>query len=230
MKFLTCPVCFFQGGWEAFVNAAATKRVFAYVCKEFPPSVSFRLPEYLALFKTSGRGTSWTKIEKLVIELGGFIKEGHQSWDGGEPRFVTPDIWAEAMEAAIRSVTDPLTNHNYIRHTAYNLADMNRKKPAKALQVEVVKGPVNTLGAIPGSIDSGMHPKGKPAIPVGPISKEQAAINLARLNEISAKIGNRRFGQTPEDRERLAEQEEHQRKQEALEKLAKSGEGDKNHE
>jgi len=217
---LTCPVCFFSGPWEGFATAEAPKRFMMIVMKELPKVVEVRLPEYLGLFKQSAkRGLSWTKLEKLVQELSGFIKEGHHSWDGQEARFIPPDIWAEAMDATIKGIKTALTNHNYLRHTAYDMADMNRKKPGQTVTPSPAPQQTGNRGSIPGSEDSGFYSKAPPVVAIGLISEEQAKSNLARLEEIKKNFGCKRVPQTLEERRIQEEKDAAAKKAAALIKL-----------
>lgn len=90
-----------------------------------PPEIMPLAWAYLALFRPRGRALQWRRAKKLLEDLHAEIKSGGVQWDGRPNRDCPPKIWAASMEIMLgaRFQKLPLTNHNYLKSVALDLAD-----------------------------------------------------------------------------------------------------------
>lgn|GEM_PF-966501 len=118
-----CPACGFCGELEAFFDPVDWKRVLV-LRDELPALVQPNLWEYLALFRPDKRALTGKRTLKILTELRDLTTTGRVRWERSEERPCPPDVWAEAMRAAIEREPrlEHLTDHNYIRHTAWGKA------------------------------------------------------------------------------------------------------------
>jgi len=120
---LTCPACGASASFEAWQNDAAC-RSFCQALIGLPGPVQNRALEYVGLFRPAGgAGLCWKKALKIVSELAAIVSAGNIQWDGGEMRPAPPDVWAAAIDAVITRRPEALKNHNYLRHTAWSMAE-----------------------------------------------------------------------------------------------------------
>lgn len=121
---LTCPSCGASASFEAWQNDAAC-RSFCQALIGLPGAVQNRALEYVGLFRPAGGGAGlcWKKALKIVSELAAIVSAGNVQWDGGEMRPAPPDVWAAAIDAVITRRPEALKNHNYLRHTAWSMAE-----------------------------------------------------------------------------------------------------------
>lgn len=128
---LTCPACGGSASFEAWQNDAAC-RSFCQVLVGLPGPVQARAVEYVGLFRpASGIGLNWKKALKILSELNEIVNTGVIQWDGGEPRPAPVGVWAAAIEAVIARRPEALKNHNYLRHTAWSMAEKHAREAEK---------------------------------------------------------------------------------------------------
>ena len=63
-----------------------------------------------------------SKALKILIELRGLVQSGTIHWDGCETRPAPVGLWEQALDAVIERRPKALTNHNYLRRTAWEMA------------------------------------------------------------------------------------------------------------
>ena len=120
---LTCPACGAQCSVDAWSSDAAIRQAFG-VFAELPPAIQPKAFRYLALFRSSGgRGLSWSRALRLLRDLRDLTSPGEVQWEGGEVRPAPPSLWAAAMDATCDRSPKALTNHNYLRHVAWQKAE-----------------------------------------------------------------------------------------------------------
>jgi len=118
---LVCPSCGAVASMEAWQNDA-TFRYFAETLSKLPAPVMRSALPYLALFRKGKNALSWKRALTLVRSLKDLTDQGAVHWDVGETRPITAETWGKAMEATIGSRPHGLTNHNYLRHVAWEMA------------------------------------------------------------------------------------------------------------
>jgi hypothetical protein len=59
---------------------------------------------------------------KILGELKEMVGSGAIHWDGGETRPAPVGLWEQALDAVIERSPKALTSHNYLRHTAWEMA------------------------------------------------------------------------------------------------------------
>lgn len=118
---LICPSCGAIASAEAWANDPACRQTLDLLMK-LPPAVASRTLPYLGLFRQGLRGLTWSRALKLVEELAAMVGAATLAWDGKEPRVVSPDAWARAIDSVLARRPEALQNHNYLRHAAYETA------------------------------------------------------------------------------------------------------------
>ncbi len=118
---MVCPGCGATGSIEAFETDANARSACA-VAMQLPHQVKDMVFPYLGRFRTGTHGLAWNKVLRLLVELERLLTAPTVHWDGGEHRPCSPDLWARAMEAVLSRRPTGLTNHNYLRHTAWEMA------------------------------------------------------------------------------------------------------------
>ncbi|MCE5335238.1 MAG: hypothetical protein LLG06_11705 [Desulfobacteraceae bacterium] len=87
-----------------------------------PAAVQPLALQYIALFRPAKSGLSWQRALKILTGLLDLVLPGQVQWDGCESRPAPPQLWAQAMQATIDRRPEHLTNHNYLRRTAWEMA------------------------------------------------------------------------------------------------------------
>jgi hypothetical protein len=125
---MTCPGCGGTFSAEAWANDANIRQ-FIRVLSEMPTTVTFRLLQYLSMFRPHGRGLQWAKALRLAGEISDMVKKAHIQWDNKPARPIDARIWGMAMERMIASPPKrlPITSHGYLRSIAYEIADETDK-------------------------------------------------------------------------------------------------------
>jgi hypothetical protein len=204
---LSCPACGAVASLEAWTNDKACRQSLALVIG-LPKIVQVRLIPYLALFRNGAKGLAWPRVERLLTELTGIIKTDTLSWDGKEPRRMNAELWASALDAVLKRNPTAMGNHNYLRHTAYEMADPTKKymvpAPIPYNDEERPRTPQSVLDMSKPmseeerrknreavrSIREKLERKSDPVIPQGPEKKSSAALRLeANLAELGKNIG-----------------------------------------
>ena len=122
---LTCPCCGAVASVEAWQNDLEARAVLASAIKLDEPIPRQLLP-YLGLFRPKERALSWKRAARLIMELSALVATGHVHVHGRPDRPCPPSVWAMAMEQMAErgeSISRPMTNHNYLRQVAWQLAD-----------------------------------------------------------------------------------------------------------
>ena len=169
---LRCPECGAKNTWAAWENDAACAKAFK-LRDSLPIYIQPMIPLYIGLFRQGKRCLPWVKIARIMEDLAAIVKADTLSWDGEEPRVVTAEIWYAAFNAVLNRRPDKLNNHNFLRHTAYNLAD-----PRKKTFAVPVPGSVN-LGTSPGTAGRDKPQK---------IDDQTAQRNIEKAKEIAERF------------------------------------------
>lgn len=90
--------------------------------KRLPSQVQGCTFEYLSLFRPNERSLTAKRTQTLLSGLADLVCDGSVRWDSGEARPADARLWAEAMAAVIERRPKNLTNHNYLRHVAWDRA------------------------------------------------------------------------------------------------------------
>jgi hypothetical protein len=118
---LVCPSCGAIASLEAWSNDAAWRK-FAELLVKLPGTVQERALPYLGLFRQGDRGLTPRRAVKLIGDLMALVDPGTVHWDGGETRPASAALWAAALDATLARRPQGLTNHNYLRHVAWEMA------------------------------------------------------------------------------------------------------------
>lgn len=118
---LVCPACGATASIEAWQNDVVIRQ-FEAKFMGLPAIVQPRVTPYLGLFRRGDQGLAWRVALKHLTALADLIALKRVSWERSESRPAPPELWAEALDAVLARSPRGLTNHNYLRHTAYDLA------------------------------------------------------------------------------------------------------------
>lgn len=118
---LICPVCGAAASLEAWQNDLIIRQ-FEANFMGLPSLVQPRVTAYLGLFRKGEAGLSWRQALKLLSALADLVGSGRVSWEKSELRPAPPELWADALDAVLARSPRGLTNHNYLRHTAFDMA------------------------------------------------------------------------------------------------------------
>ena len=118
---LVCPSCGAMHSFEAWQNDPEIRRFVADFMR-LPSVVQPRVGAYLACFRKGEKALRWPVARKLMADLVDLVSSGRVSWERNELRPAPPELWAEALDAVLNRAPQGLTNHNYLRHTAWSMA------------------------------------------------------------------------------------------------------------
>jgi hypothetical protein len=118
---LVCPSCGAAASLEAWANDRDWRELIALI-PAIPAQLQSRAISYMGLFRTGKRALRPAKALKILTELRDMIGEGTIHWDGGETRPAPVELWEQALDAVIERRPKALTNHNYLKHTAWEMA------------------------------------------------------------------------------------------------------------
>lgn len=118
---LICPSCGAVHSFEAWANDPEIRRFIADFMR-LPSAVQPRVGAYLACFRKGDSGLRWPVARKLLAGLVDLVNSGRVSWERSELRPAPPELWAEALDAVIARNKRGFSNHNYLRHTAFEMA------------------------------------------------------------------------------------------------------------
>lgn len=118
---LICPCCGAMASAEAWVNDGMARASIQLVGR-IPSACQDLVLPYLGLFRTGKNGLTWTRAYKLIAEVQRLVESGSVQWDGGETRPCPPHVWAQAFQAVLERRPTALSNHNYLRKTAWDMA------------------------------------------------------------------------------------------------------------
>lgn len=197
---LICPICGGCASLEAW-QSDADARNFVVGITNLPPDLQKCAIAYIGLFRPEkGRGLAWAKANKLLGEFAALTALTSVNWDSNGVKPITARIWKEAVEAVVERRPTQLKNHNYLKHTAYDMA-------AKAAE----KGP-DTYGSASTAGPVGDSQPVKPAAPRAYSEKEKAR-GLEIFNRLTGRLFQPRQEVETEDqkRKRMLEQAEDDR-------------------
>ena len=118
---LVCPSCGAIHSFEAWANDPEVRRFVADFMR-LPSVVQPRVGAYLSCFRKGDKGLRWPIARKVLAGLLDLVGSGRVSWERSELRPAPPELWAEALDAVIARDKRGFTNHNYLRHTAFEMA------------------------------------------------------------------------------------------------------------
>jgi hypothetical protein len=118
---LTCPSCGAAASLEAWQNDADWRELIATL-PAIPAQLQTRALSYLGLFRPAKRALRPARALKILVQLRDLIQIGTIHWDGCETRPAPLGLWEQALDAVIERRPKALTNHNYLRHTAWEMA------------------------------------------------------------------------------------------------------------
>jgi hypothetical protein len=118
---LVCPGCGAAASLEAWANDGDWRELVAFLPK-IPAPIQGRALAYLGLWRTGKRALKAARALKILEGLKGLVDIGTVHWEGGETRPAPVELWAQALDAVIERRPQALTNHNYLKHTAWDMA------------------------------------------------------------------------------------------------------------
>lgn len=118
---LICPCCGAAASLEAWANDRDWRDLMA-VLPAIPAPLQSRAISYLGLWRSGKRALKPGRALKILSELRVLVDSGAIHWDGGETRPAPVELWAKALDAVLERRPQALTNHNYLKHTAYEMA------------------------------------------------------------------------------------------------------------
>ena len=118
---LTCSSCGAAASLEAWINDRDWRDLVALIPR-VPAQLQGRALSYLGLWRTGKRALRPAKAHRILTELLDLVESGTVHWDRGETRPAPLELWAQALDAVIERRPQALTNHNYLKHTAWEMA------------------------------------------------------------------------------------------------------------
>ena len=118
---MTCPCCGASASLESWINDKEWRELVALIPK-VPAPIQARAIIYAGLFRSGKRALKPAKAAKILGGLVEMVATGTVHWDGGETRPAPVELWGRALDAVIERRPQALTNHNYLKHTAWEMA------------------------------------------------------------------------------------------------------------
>jgi hypothetical protein len=118
---IVCPNCGGSASLEAWLNDRDWRDLVALIPR-VPAQLQVRAISYLGLFRSGSRSLKPAKACKVLIGLLDLVEPGTVHWDRGETRPAPLELWAQALDAVIDRRPTALSNHNYLKHTAWEMA------------------------------------------------------------------------------------------------------------
>ncbi|MHC1726522.1 MAG: hypothetical protein AB9866_11010 [Syntrophobacteraceae bacterium] len=118
---LVCPACGAAASLEAWKNDRDWRELLALV-PAVPAALQSRAISYLGLFRKAGKALKPSKALKILGELRDLTASGKVQWENGEVRPAPVELWIQALDAVLDRNPKELANHNYLRHTAWDMA------------------------------------------------------------------------------------------------------------
>jgi hypothetical protein len=106
---------------EAWENDCAWRELIVLI-PAIPAQLQSRAISYMGLFRTGKSALKPAKALKILGGLREMIGAGTIHWDRGETRPAPVGLWEQALDAVIERRPKALTNHNYLKHTAWEMA------------------------------------------------------------------------------------------------------------
>lgn len=121
---LTCTVCGASGSLEFFLMDAAARTAVIDALK-LPAPLAGQVMAYIGLFRPSGRGLTWDRVEKLLDELVSAISAAEVTRNGRS--WVAPvDYWKQALDQMLMGrdkLTLPMKTHGYLFEIVADIAN-----------------------------------------------------------------------------------------------------------
>lgn len=118
---LVCPACGTTASAEVWQKDVHARQCMPLLLK-LPGMVQPYVLEYVALFRKDANAIPWRRVLRILGGLVDLINAGRVSWERSEERPAPPELWAQAFEAVLARAPRGLTNHNYLRRTAFEMA------------------------------------------------------------------------------------------------------------
>jgi len=169
---LVCPACGTTASAEVWQKDVHARQCMPLLLK-LPGLVQPYVLEYLALFRKDANAIPWRRVLRLLGGLVDLVNAGRVTWERSEERPAPPELWAQALDAVLARSPKGLTNHNYLRHTAFEMAAGLAAKEERRLEHEKTRREYN--GPVIRDQD--------------PISEEERAEVAKTLRDFAAKMG-----------------------------------------
>lgn len=122
---LICPACGAIASAESWMNDTDCREALLVISR-LPSPLPKSVLGYLSLFRPGAKALSWKKVLRLTQEIEELTGKGYVKVQGCVDRNCPASIWARAMEQMVEQragMTKSMSNHNYLRKVAYDLAD-----------------------------------------------------------------------------------------------------------
>jgi hypothetical protein len=127
---------------EAWANDRDWRDLVALIPK-VPAAIQARAISYVGLFRTGKRALKPAKAAKILSGLLDLVATGTVHWDGGETRPAPVELWAKALDAVLERRPQALTNHNYLKHTAWEMAAALAAEAERAVEKKRLHRAIN---------------------------------------------------------------------------------------
>lgn len=191
---LVCPACGATASAEVWQQDVFARQVQPILMK-LPRVLQPNVLGYLALFRKDGNPLSWRKALKLLTTLSDLVNAGRVSWEHSEQRPAPPELWVQAVDAVLDRSPRGLTNHNYLRHTAFDMAGGlagRAEREAEAAKVRRMESG-QEIPPVPPLIKGGAGGdliKGGERGEQEPVSEEERAAVTQALRDFARKFGS----------------------------------------
>jgi hypothetical protein len=118
---LVCPCCGASASIEAWANDRDWRDLMTLL-PAIPAQLQAKAISYLGLWRSGKRALKPAKAAKILTDLIDLVAAGTIHWDGGETRPAPIELWAKALDAVLERRPQALTSHNYLKHTAWEMA------------------------------------------------------------------------------------------------------------
>lgn len=185
---LICPICGGSASAEAWQHDAEARNFIVEVVN-LPAELQKCAIAYIGLFRPEkGRGLAWGKANRLLVEFKELVATRVINWERAGEKPISAAIWKAAIEAVIERRPTQLKNHNYLKHTAYDMASKAQSSEPQ---------PVERRNEMPGQPvpDIKTAPQQAPEILY---TEEQRQNGLKRIKEITDMLGGKMTQSAPE--------------------------------
>jgi hypothetical protein len=180
---LVCPGCGTTASavvWQRDVFARQTQPLLLKV----PCALQPYILEYLTLFRKDGNPLQWRRAMKLLTVFLDLVGSGRVSWEHSEQRPAPPELWAQAVDAVLDRSPRGLTNHNYLRHTAFDMAAGLAGRAERAAEAaRVYRASSDEQAGI-------SRQDAAPTMGEEPVSEEERAAVTQALRDFTRKFGS----------------------------------------
>jgi hypothetical protein len=147
---LTCSCCGASASIESWINDKEWRDLVALI-PTVPAPIQARAIAYVGLFRTGKRALKPAKAAKILSGLLDLVATGTVHWDGGETRPAPIELWEKAIDAVIERRPHSLTNHNYLKHTAWEMAAGLAAEAERTVEKKRLHRAVNDMEDSPAS-------------------------------------------------------------------------------